>query len=204
MQGVKWLFFDLGSTLLDESQVYEDIFRKIAISANVSKAIVNQKAVAFYKQNKRGDKEVARFFNVSFPEWEPKLEVLYTETKMLLKTLHDKYKIGIIANQLPGTEERLQAFGIRKYIDVIAASSDEGVAKPDKRLFQIALEKADCAPEQAVMIGDRIDNDIVPAKESGMKTIWIKQGPGRYWKISCEKETPDYEVSGLLDLLKIL
>ena len=52
MQGVKWLFFDLGSTLLDESQVYEDIFRKIAISANVSEAIVNQKAVAFYKQNK--------------------------------------------------------------------------------------------------------------------------------------------------------
>ena len=123
---------------------------------------------------------------------------------MLLKTLHDKYKIGIIANQLPGTEERLQAFGIRKYIDVIAASSDEGVAKPDKRLFQIALEKADCASEQAVMIGDRIDNDIVPAKESGMKTIWIKKGPGRYWKISCEKETPDYEVSSLSDLLKIL
>ena len=58
MQGVKWLFFDLGSTLLDESQVYEDIFRKIAISANVSEAVVNQKAVAFYKQNKRGDKVI--------------------------------------------------------------------------------------------------------------------------------------------------
>ncbi len=42
MQGVKWLFFDLESTLLDESQVYEDIFRKIAISANVSEAVVNQ------------------------------------------------------------------------------------------------------------------------------------------------------------------
>ena len=204
MQGVKWLFFDLGSTLLDESQVYEDIFRKIAISANVPEEVVNQKAVAIYKQNKRGDKEVARFFNVPFPEWEPRLEVLYIETECCLKILHDKYKIGIIANQLPGTEERLQAFGIRKHIDVIAASSDEGVAKPDKRLFQIALEKANCAPEQAVMIGDRIDNDIVPAKETGMKTIWIKQGPGRYWKISDEKETPDYEVSGLLDLLKIL
>ena len=204
MEGIKWLFFDIGSTLADESLAYEEIYRKIAKAANKTYDFVYEKALEYYKQNKRGDKEVARFFNVSFPEWEPKLEVLYTETKMLLKTLHDKYKIGIIANQLPGTEERLQAFGIRKYIDVIAASSDEGVAKPDKRLFQIALEKADCAPEHAIMIGDRIDNDIVPAKEIGMRTIWIKQGPGRYWEISCEKETPDYEVSSLSDLLKIL
>lgn len=37
---------------------------------------------------------------------------------------------------------------------------------------------AKCKPENAVMIGDRIDNDIVPAKQLGMKTIWIKQGFG--------------------------
>lgn len=56
MDNIKWLFFDIGSTLADESKVYEDIFRKIAEAACVSEEYVNQKAIEFYKQNKRGDK----------------------------------------------------------------------------------------------------------------------------------------------------
>lgn len=47
----------------------------------------------------------------------------------------------------------------------------------------IALSRANCKAENAVMIGDRIDNDIVPANIMGFKTIWIKQGFGKYWHI---------------------
>ena len=204
MDNIKWLFFDIGSTLADESKVYEDIFRKIAEAACVSEEYVNQKAIEFYKQNKRGDKEVACLLGAEFPEWNPKLETLFNDTIECLKILSRTYKIGIIANQIPGTEKRLEAFGIRDYISVIAASSDEGAAKPDRRLFEIALKKAGCTAEEAVMIGDRIDNDIVPAKEIGMKTIWIKQGPGKYWKVTKENEIPDREVSCLFDLLEFL
>ena len=50
------------------------------------------------------------------------------------------------------------------------------------------------------MIGDRIDNDIVPAKELGMKTIWIKQGFGKYWNIKSENEIPDEEINSLSEL----
>ncbi|MBR4040277.1 MAG: HAD-IA family hydrolase, partial [Clostridia bacterium] len=60
----------------------------------------------------------------------------------------------------------------RKYIDIVVASAEEGVAKPDKRIFEIALERADCKRSEAAMIGDRLDNDIVPANELGMYTIW--------------------------------
>ena len=42
-------------------------------------------------------------------------------------------------------------------------------------VFHCALAKAQCLPVNAVMIGDRLDNDIVPAKKVGMKTVWIKQ-----------------------------
>lgn len=38
------------------------------------------------------------------------------------------------------------------------------------------------------MVGDRIDNDIVPAKKMGMHTIWVKQGYGKYWVIQQEGE----------------
>ena len=54
------------------------------------------------------------------------------------------------------------------------------------------------------MIGDRIDNDIVPAKEMGMKTIWIKQGMGKYWKINNECEKADFVIESLSELSDIL
>nr|WP_292166839.1 HAD family hydrolase [Butyrivibrio sp.] len=98
----------------------------------------------------------------------------------------------------------MEKFGIRKYIDVIVASAEEGVAKPDRRMFEIALERANCSADQAVMIGDRIDYDIVPAKNMGMKTIWVKQGMGQYWIFSDESERPDYEVDSLSELLEVL
>lgn len=59
------------------------------------------------------------------------------------------------------------------------ASAEEGISKPNPRIFEIALGRADCKAEHAVMIGDRIDNDVVPAKKMGMKTVWIRQG-GRW------------------------
>lgn len=91
-----------------------------------------------------------------------------------------------------------------KYIDLVIASAEEGVSKPDKRIFEIALKRSNCDPANAVMIGDRIDNDIVPAKMLGMRTIWIKQGFGKYWNITSEKEKADYVVNSLTEVCKLL
>ena len=91
-----------------------------------------------------------------------------------------------------------------KYIDLVIASAEEGVAKPDKKIFEIALDRSNCEPDKAVMIGDRIDNDIVPANLLGMHTIWIKQGFGQYWNITQEIEKADYVVNNLMDICNIL
>ena len=203
MDGVKWLFFDIGSTLVDETKVYDDIFQKIAVAGGVSVEEVKTRAIGFYKQNKRGHREVIRLLGVDYPEWSPLYEELYPDTMECLRILKKKYKLGIIANQIPGAEKRLEGMGIRRYFDVIVSSAEEGVAKPDPRIFNIALTRAGCTPEQAVMIGDRIDNDIVPAKQMGMKTVWIRQGVGRYWNIQGDSETPGYEVNNLSELLSI-
>ena len=63
------------------------------------------------------------------------------------------------------------------------------------------MERSKCKAEKSYMIGDRIDNDIVPAKEIGMKTIWIKQGYGQYWKMNIE-EKPNAIIYNLVELLK--
>jgi len=203
MDNIKWLFFDIGSTLVDETKVYNDIFNKIAIAANVSEEYVKTKAIEFYKQNKRGHKEVMHLLGVEYPEWTPQYEALYPDTKNCLRILEKRYKLGIIANQIPGAEKRLEKMGIRHFFNLIVTSAEEGVAKPDLKIFRIALARAECTPEQGVMIGDRIDNDIVPAKQMGMKTVWIKQGVGKYWNIQGDCETPEFEVDNLSELLSI-
>ena len=118
-------------------------------------------------------------------------------------TLSERYKIGIIANQNPGSKERLNKLGLLKYIDLVIASAEEGVAKPDLRIFQLALERANCKSEEAVMVGDRIDNDMIPAKKIGMKTVWIKQGFGGLSEQMIEAKQPDYSVDSLNELLPL-
>ena len=203
MENIEWIFFDVGSTLVDDSKAYEERLKTVAETAKVSYEYVYQTALEFYKENKKGVLETMKLLNVEKPKWRVEDEVLYSETEECLRKLSKKYNIGVIANQSLGTEKRLKEFGILQYIDLVIASAEEGVAKPDKRIFEIALNRARCKPQQAVMVGDRIDNDIVPAKALGMKTIWIKQGFGKYWKISSEREQADHEVDNLSEVLEI-
>ncbi len=98
----------------------------------------------------------------------------------------------------------MEKYGILKHIDLIIASAEEGVSKPSKKIFEIALERACCSPENAIMIGDRIDNDIIPAKAMGMHTIWIKQGLHHHWKIASQTEMPDFTITKLIEICNIL
>ena len=204
MQNLEWLFFDVGSTLVDEHTAYEHRMKEIADCASTTYENVYETAMGFYKQNKKGDKETAKLFGVKCPKWHLEDEILYSDTVSCLENLSKKYKIGVIANQSPGTRKRLQQHGILQYIDLVIASAEEGVAKPDKRIFEIALQRSNCRPENAMMIGDRIDNDIVPAKLLGMHTIWIKQGFGKYWTIKNETEKADFVVENLMEICDIL
>lgn len=137
--------------------------------------------------------------------WHFEDEKPYEETEHVLKTLSEKgYSIGVIANQALGTEKRLESCELMKYIKLVVASAEEGVAKPDSEIFLRALKRADCPPENAVMIGDRIDNDIEPAKKLGMKTIWVKQGFGIYQSVMNDFQHADYSVDRLKDILELL
>ena len=204
LNGVKWLFFDVGSTIVDESAAYERRIREIADLAKTTYSSVYNTALEFYKQNKKGDLETARLFGVEYPKWHKEDEVLFADASKCLEILSSRYRIGIIANQSLGTEERLKQHGVLQYIDLVIASAEEGVSKPDEKIFQIAFERSKCRPCDAVMIGDRIDNDIIPAKRLGMHTIWIRQGFRQYWNITEEVEKADYTVNSLMEICNIL
>lgn len=87
---------------------------------------------------------------------------------------------------------------------MIAASAELGYSKPDKRIFEKAFELAGCTAEESVMVGDRLDNDIIPAKAIGMKTVWVKNGLAQYQGAELANGVADYQISSLTELLRIL
>ena len=198
---IKWLFFDLGSTLIDESVCYENRINEIVKVNNLDLGEFTAKVIECAQENAFAIKAAAKYYDVTVPSWNCELERLYPCTTTLLGTLSQKYCLGIIANQEAGTTGRLEKWGIKQYFDVIIASTEAGCSKPDLKIFEIALNQAGCRPDNAVMIGDRLDNDIIPAKKLGMKTIWVKQGFTSY---QSDSDIPDYTINSIDDIRSIL
>ena len=204
LANIKWIFFDIGSTLVDESVAYRNRIERTIAGTNVTYDDFYNKMVEISKYNQSGYNKALEAYGLKTVPWNSDDEFVYPETENCLSELSKHYKIGIIANQNLGSEERLEKLGLLKHIDLVIASAEEGVAKPDLRIFQIALARAECKPEEAVMVGDRIDNDIIPANKIGMTTVWIKHGFGGYAELKEIEEHPDYTINNLNDLLNLL
>ena len=204
MTNYKWLFFDIGSTLINEEKAYQDRIEQAIAETNITYDTFYQRMLVLFQEGLKGDLIALQEYSLERPKWKSELEILYPDAKIVLETLHNRYKIGVIANQLPNLEKRLENFGIRQWIDLIISSADCGFSKPSSKIFQLALQQTSCSASSATMIGDRLDNDIAPAKALGMKTIWIKQGFSAYSPIQSPSEEPDFTVNSLSDLLKIL
>lgn len=203
LANIKWIFFDIGSTLVDESVAYQNRIERTIAGTNVTYDDFYNKMVEISKYNQSGYNKALEAYGLKTVPWNSDDEFVYPETENCLGELSKHYRIGIIANQNLGSEERLEKLGLLKHIDLVIASAEEGVAKPDLRIFQTALDRANCKPEEAVMAGDRIDNDIIPANKIGMTTVWIKQGFGSYAEPKTVEEQPDYIVNSLAEITEV-
>jgi FMN phosphatase YigB (HAD superfamily) len=85
------------------------------------------------------------------------------------------YRVGIAGNQPEAAEAGLAAAGVRA--DFIAASARWGVEKPDPAFFAKVVEAAGTPPAFIAYVGDRLDNDVLPAKRAGMFAVFLRRGP---------------------------
>ncbi len=165
----------MGSTLVDETLAQDHRAREMLDGKNVTFSQFDEKRIELARLGLDGNSEAIKFFGLQKTPWHSEDEILYKDARATLGVLRRRgYKLGIIANQAPGTKERLEARGLGDYFQVVAASAELGVAKPDREIFERALAMAECSAEEAAMVGDRFDNDIIPAKALGMMTVWIK------------------------------
>lgn len=95
----------------------------------------------------------------------------------LLEYLQGRVSIGIVTNNLTAEqEEKLAVTGMDLLIDFLVTSEDAGSIKPDPGIFQAALSRAGCTPEEAVMVGDSWAADIEGALRAGLHAVWFNRG----------------------------
>jgi HAD superfamily hydrolase (TIGR01549 family) len=101
---------------------------------------------------------------------------LYPDAIPCLTALRDRgYRVMIAGNQPAEAAASLASLALPA--DVIATSGAWGVAKPDPRFFARVQELADGPPETIAYVGDRLDNDVLPARAAGMLAVFVRRGP---------------------------
>ena len=94
----------------------------------------------------------------------------------LVTHLHTRLRIGVVSNNTVAEQtEKLATFGFTPFVHCLVTSEEVGVAKPDPRIFRVALERLECDPYEAVMIGDAWVQDIVGATGVGIRSLWFNR-----------------------------
>jgi len=127
---------------------------------------------------------------------------LYPHVREILDALRERYPLALVSDaQSAYARGELHKVGLLDYFDPIIISGDYGYRKPDRRLFQFALDGMRATAENALFVGNDIYRDIFGAREAGMKTVLVDSDQGAKVLQGC---VPDYTITDLRDLLKIL
>lgn len=122
----------------------------------------------------------------------------------LLKLRGMNYKLGIITDGIPVKQwEKLIRLGLQHFFHAVIITDEIGIRKPSPKLYSAAADEIGVPVKNCMMVGDRLNTDILGAKKAGMATVRILQGKYSNEKSTKENE-PDYIIKTLSDLLKIV
>ena len=124
---------------------------------------------------------------------------LFPHSKETLNYLQNEYELHIITNGFNESQAmKMSASGLTSYFRLIITSETMGYRKPDKRIFEYAVDKLQSRPGECLMIGDNPDADIVGAKNAGIDQVLFNP-----LSIPCTLE-PTYTITCLSELKNIL
>jgi FMN phosphatase YigB (HAD superfamily) len=89
----------------------------------------------------------------------------------------------------------LEEHSLLNYFEHHFTQDDFAITKPDPRYFEQIAHQAGARPDECLMVGDRIDKDIIPAKQLGMKTIRVRWGLHSIQEPRVPSEIPDMEIA---------
>jgi len=170
--------FDAGETLVNESRLWRGWAERLEVPAHVLFAVLGAAI-------ERGEHH-GRIFEVLRPGFDPRSAGvrerfesgdLYPDVAGCLRALDRLgFRIGVAGNQPEGLEEVFEGLPVK----FVASAARWKVEKPSGLFFRKLAEEAHAAPGEIAYVGDRLDNDVLPALEAGMIAVFIRRGPWGY------------------------
>jgi HAD superfamily hydrolase (TIGR01662 family) len=189
--------FDVGETLVDEERWWRELCRLRDLQPHVVWAALGATI-------ERGEEHDALWGRLGIEKpagwWNElvySLDDLYPDALDCLRRVRELgLRIGIVGNQTQAMEAWARDAALPA--DVIASSASLGVRKPDTAFFERVAELMGCAAPQVAYVGDRVDNDVLPAARAGLVAVHVRRGPwGRL------QPTPPEATLGLDDLASL-
>lgn len=200
---------DVGETLIDETRVWSTWADELGVPRLTFLAALGA-VIA------RGGEHRDAFTMFGADDWPlrlPAVEAAYggfTEADLYPDALRSiaafrerGVRVAIVANQPASRADQLRAIGVDA--EVLAMSEAIGVAKPDPAFFTRALELMG-SPDAAdvAYVGDRVDNDVLPAAAAGMRDVWLRRGPWGVIQHLPDRHEPALVVDSLDELVERL
>jgi HAD superfamily hydrolase (TIGR01662 family) len=201
---LKAVFFDVGETLVDEERWWRDLAERSGLQPHVVWAALGMTIA-------RGEEHDALWghLGIERPDgwWQEltySLDDLYPDAFSCLERVRAAgLRVGIVGNQTAAMEAWARQAALPA--DVIASSASLGVRKPDPAFFGRIVELAGCAPEEVAYVGDRVDNDVLPAAAAGLVAVHVRRGPwGRLQRTPPEAAVAVDDLASLPDALASL
>ncbi len=169
---VKAVFFDVGETLIDETRAWGAAADAAGVPRLTFFGVLG--ALAGRGAPHGRVYEILGVQNGASPSHMP--EDFYPDAIPCLVELRCRgYRLGLAGNQPESCEVFLAAAGLD--VDWIGSSATWGVEKPSAAFFERVVREAGCAAEEIAYVGDRVDNDVVPAAEAGLVSVFLRRGP---------------------------
>ena len=109
------------------------------------------------------------------------------------------------AGDVAALEAFLTEIGYLLPVDLIASSAGWGIEKPSPRFFERIARELDLPAPAIAYVGDRLDNDVLPAQAAGMLGVFIRRGPwGHIHATWPEASEADHQIESLDEVIRIL
>ncbi|MEA2903964.1 MAG: hypothetical protein QOI12_1351 [Alphaproteobacteria bacterium] len=181
---IKAGFFDVGETLINEARLWNGWAAYLGVPAAVFISAL-EKTIGdgqhhrhvFDRFRPGFDLETARRDRAARNDTDLfTADDLYPDALPCLRALRARgYMIGIAGNQPAEAERMLSALGVT--IEVVTSSASLGAEKPSPEFFKQLIAATGSAAAEIAYVGDRLDNDVLPARAAGMVSVFLQRGP---------------------------
>ncbi|ANI90883.1 HAD family hydrolase [Dietzia timorensis] len=196
---VRVVVFDVGETLIDESRLWAQQAHTVGVSPFTLMGVIGALIEQQESHHKAWD-----ILGVEAPSAATEIRPgdFYPDALDCLLAARDTgFVVGIAGNQLAGATSCLRAGGFDA--DFIASAAKWGVAKPSTSFFSLIADASGAEPGEILYVGDRLDNDIIPAAV-GFRTALLRRGPwGQIHSRHVDSSLADLRLDSLTELASI-